>query len=77
MLFIAVLVKLTRAVPPTLQLAGQTVYEFFPTAVTYPLLFAIGVSMTPSDKLVAAITPARANHYAGGSPCRSGDLRLS
>jgi CCS family citrate carrier protein len=58
MLFIAVVIKLTRAVPPTLQLAGQTVYKFFSTAVTYPLLFAIGVSMTPWDKLVAAITPA-------------------
>jgi Na+/citrate or Na+/malate symporter len=40
MLFLAVLVKLTRAVPPSLQLAGQTVYKFFSTAVTYPLLFA-------------------------------------
>ena len=58
MLFIAVVVKLTRAVPPTLQFAGQTVYKFFSTAVTYPLLFAIGVSMTPWDKLIAAITPA-------------------
>ena len=58
MLFIAVVVKLTRAVPPTLQLAGQTVYKFFATAITYPLLFAIGVSMTPWDKLIAAITPA-------------------
>jgi CCS family citrate carrier protein len=58
MLFIAVVIKLTRAVPPTLQLAGQTVYKFFATAITYPLLFAIGVSMTPWDKLVAAITPA-------------------
>jgi len=34
------------------------VYKFFSTAVTYPLLFAIDVSMTPWDKLVAAITPA-------------------
>jgi malate:Na+ symporter len=58
MLFIAVIVKLTRAVPPTLQLAGQAVYKFFSVAVTYPLLFAIGVSMTPWAKLVAAITPA-------------------
>ena len=58
MLFIAVVIKLTRAVPPTLQLAGQTVYKFFATAITYPLLFAIGVSMTPWDKLVATITPA-------------------
>jgi malate:Na+ symporter len=58
MLFIAVAIKLTRAIPPTLQLVGQTVYRFFATAITYSLLFAIGVSMTPWDKLVDAITPA-------------------
>jgi len=58
MLFFAVAVKLTRAVPPSLQLAGQTVYRFFSTAVTYPLLFAIGVALTPWETLVAALTPA-------------------
>ena len=58
MLFFAVAVKLTRAVPPSLQLAGQVVYRFFSTAVTYPLLFAIGVSLTPWETLVAALTPA-------------------
>lgn len=54
MLFIAVLVKLTRAVPPQLQQGSFVVYKFFSTAVTYPLLFAIGVTMTPWDKLVSA-----------------------
>ena len=39
MLFLAVLVKLTRAVPPSLQLAGQTVYKFFSTAVTSAAVF--------------------------------------
>jgi malate:Na+ symporter len=57
MLFLAVVLKLTRAVPPGLQAGAFTVYKFFQTAVTYPLLFAIGVSLTPWDKLVAAFTP--------------------
>jgi malate:Na+ symporter len=56
MLFIAVVVKLTRAVSPDLQHGAFVVYKFFSTAVTYPLLFAIGVSLTPWDKLVAAFT---------------------
>src|SRR5712671_8117801 len=54
MLFLAVVAKLTSAVSPHLQKGGLVVYKFFSTAVTYPLLFAIGVSMTPWDKLVAA-----------------------
>jgi CCS family citrate carrier protein len=56
MLAIAVVLKLTRAVSPSLQLGAFHVYKFFSTAVTYPLLFAIGVSLTPWDKLVAAFT---------------------
>jgi Na+/citrate or Na+/malate symporter len=56
MLFIAVLVKLSRAVSPQLQEGAFVVYKFFSTAVTYPLLFAIGVSLTPWDKLVSAFT---------------------
>ena len=54
MLFLAVLAKLTSAVSPHLQQGAFVVYKFFSTAVTYPLLFAIGVSLTPWDKLVAA-----------------------
>jgi Na+/citrate or Na+/malate symporter len=56
MLVIAVLLKLARAVSPSLQLGSFHVYKFFSTAVTYPLLFAIGVALTPWDKLVAAFT---------------------
>jgi CCS family citrate carrier protein len=56
MLIIAVGLKLARAVSPTLQLGSFHVYKFFSTAVTYPLLFAIGVSLTPWDKLMAAFT---------------------
>jgi len=56
MLFIAVVVKLTQAVSPELQQGAFVVYKFFSTAVTYPLLFAIGVSLTPWDKLISAFT---------------------
>ena len=56
MLVIAVMLKLGRVVSPSLQLGAFHVYKFFSTAVTYPLLFAIGVSLTPWDKLVAAFT---------------------
>jgi malate:Na+ symporter len=56
MLVIAVMLKLVRAVSPSLQQGAFHVYKFFSTAVTYPLLFAIGVSLTPWDKLVAAFT---------------------
>jgi malate:Na+ symporter len=58
MLLIAVVLKLARAVPPNLQQGAFVVYRFFSVAVTYPLLFAIGVSLTPWDKLVAAFTPS-------------------
>jgi len=53
MLFLAVLAKLTSAVSPHLQQGGMVVYKFFrPPSLS--LLFAIGVSLTPWDKLVAA-----------------------
>lgn len=58
MLFLAVAVKLSFGVPPVLQHGAGVVYKFFRTAVTYPLLFAIGVALTPWDKLMAALHPA-------------------
>jgi Na+/citrate or Na+/malate symporter len=54
MLFVAVMFKLSGMVSPKLEQSAHIVYKFFSTAVTYPLLFAIGASMTPWDKLVAA-----------------------
>ncbi len=58
MLFLAVAVKLAYGVPPQLQHGAGVVYKFFRTAVTYPLLFAIGVALTPWDKLMEALHPA-------------------
>jgi CCS family citrate carrier protein len=58
MLFLAVAVKLAHGVPPQLQHGAGIVYKFFRTAVTYPLLFAIGIALTPWDKLMAALQPA-------------------
>jgi malate:Na+ symporter len=55
MLFVAVFAKVGRFFSPNLQGGARIVYQFFSTAVTYPLLFAIGTAMTPWDKLMAAI----------------------
>ncbi len=52
MLFPAVAFKLGRVVPPDLEAGAHRVYRFFQVGVTYPLLFAIGVAMTPWDKLM-------------------------
>ena len=57
MLLLAVLLKLVQAVPPSLQQGAYVVYQFFRRAVTYPLLFAIGVAITPWDRLMAAFAP--------------------
>jgi Na+/citrate or Na+/malate symporter len=57
MLLLAVLLKLTQAVPPSLEQGAYVVYQFFRRAVTYPLLFAIGVALTPWDRLMAAFAP--------------------
>jgi malate:Na+ symporter len=56
MLFLAVVIKLTRAVSPEMERGAYRVYRFFSTCVTYPLLFAIGVALTPWDELIAAFT---------------------
>jgi Na+/citrate or Na+/malate symporter len=56
MLFLAVMLKLSRAVSPQMAQGARFVFKFFQVAVTYPLLFVIGVAMTPWDKLVSALT---------------------
>ena len=56
MLFMAVLVKLCNGASPRLLEGSQVVYKFFQTSVTYPILFAVGVAITPWHELVAAFT---------------------
>lgn len=58
MLFMAVVVKLAHGASPKLQQGAFVIYRLFAVGVTYPLLFAIGVAMTPWDKLMAAFAPA-------------------
>src|SRR6266851_7207250 len=58
MLFVAVVVKLAHGASPKLQEGAFVVYKFFRVAVVYPLLFAVGVAITPWDKLIAAFHPA-------------------
>jgi Na+/citrate or Na+/malate symporter len=59
MLVLAVLATLGRLVSGELKSGAFAYYKFFSTAVTYPLLFAIGVALTPWDKLIAAFTLGR------------------
>lgn len=56
MLFVAVAVKLFQISSPELNDGMRTVYKFFQTSVTYPILFAVGVAITPFDELIAAFS---------------------
>ncbi|MFS7383549.1 2-hydroxycarboxylate transporter family protein [Rahnella inusitata] len=56
MLFAAVVVKLANGISPTIQHGSMAVYKFFRTAVTYPVLFAVGVAITPWQELIDAFT---------------------
>lgn len=56
MLFLAIALKLVNAISPSLLAGSQVVYKFFQTAVTYPILFAVGVAMTSWQALEDALT---------------------
>jgi malate:Na+ symporter len=58
MLMIAVLLKLMNIVPAEIEEGARVVFRFFVTAVTYPLLFATAVALTPWHELVSAFHPA-------------------
>jgi Na+/citrate or Na+/malate symporter len=54
MLFIAVLLKLMNVVTGDLEEGVRFVFRFFVVTVTYPLLFATAIALTPWRELVAA-----------------------
>lgn len=58
MLFLAIALKLINGISPSLLAGSQVVYKFFQTAVTYPILFAVGVAMTSWQALEEALTLA-------------------
>jgi malate:Na+ symporter len=58
MLALAVGLKLLDGVSAETRSAALALYQFFAQCVTYPLIFAIGVAMTPWSKLIGAFTPA-------------------
>jgi Na+/citrate or Na+/malate symporter len=58
MLFLAVVMKLSWSVTRRLELGAEVVFQIFAKAGTYPLLFMIGVAMTPWNELIASLAPA-------------------
>ena len=55
MLFLAVFVKIGGVCPPVMQEDARVVYKFFNTALTFPVLFAVGITFLPWENLVAAL----------------------
>jgi len=55
MLFFAVAVKVAQAASPEIQQGSKFVYKFTNTALTFPMLFAVGLTFMPWDTLVAAL----------------------
>lgn len=57
MLVLAVLFKLSNLLPPWFDHAAALVGRFFAVGVTYPLLFAVAIAMTPWTSVKDALQP--------------------
>ncbi|MEL4073364.1 2-hydroxycarboxylate transporter family protein [Ochrobactrum sp. GPK 3] len=55
MLFLVAAAKTANLVSPTLESASRTLYVFFSSIVTWPLLFAMGIALTPWEPFVRAL----------------------
>jgi malate:Na+ symporter len=58
MLFTAVTLKALGWLPKEIEDGAHMIYRFFVVGVTYPLLLAVGVAMTPWDSLISVLSPA-------------------
>ncbi|HEY3384523.1 MAG TPA: 2-hydroxycarboxylate transporter family protein [Vicinamibacterales bacterium] len=58
MLFTCVVVKALGWLPRELEEGAYMIHRFFVVGVTFPLLLAVGVAMTPWASLVAVLTPS-------------------
>ncbi|MGH8295998.1 MAG: 2-hydroxycarboxylate transporter family protein [Steroidobacteraceae bacterium] len=58
MLALAVAMKLSWSVTRRLELGSDAVFQIFAKVGTFPLLFMVGVALTPWNKLIAALAPA-------------------
>ncbi len=58
MLFSAVLIKVSGLLPKDVADGAHMIHRFFVVGVTYPLLMAVGVAMTPWNALVEVFNPA-------------------
>ncbi|MCX8567312.1 MAG: Na+/citrate or Na+/malate symporter [Glomeribacter sp. 1016415] len=56
MLLLTVIIKLARIVPPKFEHGAYAMYRFFAVTAAYPMLFGIGLILTPWEAFLAALT---------------------
>ncbi|GAM53840.1 hypothetical protein EBME_2303 [bacterium endosymbiont of Mortierella elongata FMR23-6] len=58
MLGLAVLIKLTLSLSSNLEEGAYLMHHFFAKAAAYPILFGLGLTLTPWETLLSALNPA-------------------